>query len=130
MRSAKTFSFCFSKEEKSRTFMGMVYHLIFLFHSCRLLNTILSFQKFASITESFILCLLGVILGVTLTVILGIILNFLSTFLHFLSTFSVHHLHNLTYLFIVLGFTLGFILGFILSYLLPLIPACIIYFRQ
>lgn len=33
----------------------MVYHLIFLFQSCRLLNSILSFQKFASITESSIL---------------------------------------------------------------------------
>ena len=62
--------------------------------------------------REFFLCLLGV----TLTVILGIILNFLSTFLHFLSTFSVHHLHNLTYLFIVLGFTLGFVLGFTQSF--------------
>ena len=55
LRSAKTYSFCFSKEERSRTFITMVYHLIFLFQSCRLLNSILSFQKFASITESSIL---------------------------------------------------------------------------
>ena len=61
------YSFCFSKEEKSRTFIAMVYHLIFLFSSSRLLNPILSFQKFASITESFILCLLGVILGFILS---------------------------------------------------------------
>ena len=46
------YSFCFSKEEKSRTFIAMVYHLIFLFQSSRLLPPILSFQKFASITES------------------------------------------------------------------------------
>ena len=59
----------------------MVYHLIFLFQSSRLLNPIQSFQKFTSITESFILYFLDVILGVTLIVILGVILNFLSTFL-------------------------------------------------
>ena len=34
----------------------------------------------------------------------------------FLSTFSAHHLHNLAYLFIVLGFTLGFILGLTQSF--------------
>ena len=56
--------------------------------------------------------------------------------LGFLSTISVHHLHNLAYLFIVLGFSLGLIWGslkvlrFILSYVLPLIPACIIYLWQ
>ena len=33
-----------------------------------------------------------------------------------LSTISVHHLHNLAYFFIVLGFTLGFILGFTQSF--------------
>lgn len=47
------YSFCFSKEEKSRTFIAMVYHLIFLFESSRLLPPpILSFHKSASITES------------------------------------------------------------------------------
>ena len=55
MRSAKTYSFCFSKEERSRTFIGMVYHQIFLFQSSCLLTTILSFKRFASITDSFIL---------------------------------------------------------------------------
>ena len=63
-------------------------------------------------------------------VIFGVIPNFLSTFFMFLvhfflstfscplSGFSVHHLHNLAYLFIVLGFTLGFTLGFILGFTL------------
>ena len=46
------YSFCFSKEERFWTFIGVVYHLIFLFQSSRLLPPILSFQKFASITES------------------------------------------------------------------------------
>ena len=44
-----------SQKNRDLGFRGMVYHIIFLFQSCRLLNTILSFQKFASITESFIL---------------------------------------------------------------------------
>ena len=99
--------FCFSKEERFRILIGLLYQLIFLFQSSNLLNRILSFQRFDSRTESFLLCLL--------TIILGVILNFLSTFLHFLSTFSVYHLHNFAYLFIVLGFTLGFTLGFILG---------------
>ena len=102
--------FCFSKEERSRIFIALVYHLIFLFQSCRLLNTILSFQKFASITESFIhqflvsfLVSYSPFLGVIslalsiifclLGVILGVILNLLSTLLSFcppfLSTFSL-----------------------------------------
>ena len=46
------YSFCFSKEERFWTFIGVVYHLIFLFQSSRLLPPILSFRKFASITES------------------------------------------------------------------------------
>ena len=133
--------------------MGMVYHLLFLFQSCRLLNPILIIQKFGSITESFIHQFLVSFLvsyspflvsyspflessfafWVSLWLsFLGVILNFLSTFyvscplfclLYWVSVhFSVHHLHNLAYLFIVLEFTLGFILGslkllgFILSY--------------
>ena len=48
------YSFCFSKEERFWTFIGVVYHLIFLFQSSRLLPPILSFQKFTSTTESFI----------------------------------------------------------------------------
>ena len=46
------YSFCFSKEEKFWTFIGVVYHLIFLFQSSRLLPPMLSFHKSASITES------------------------------------------------------------------------------
>ena len=90
----------FASQKKREIRLSWVWYtiLFFLFQCCCLLNTILSFQKFASITESFILyfllsfspflvssfascvifltlsiilCLLGVILGVTLTVILG-----------------------------------------------------------
>ena len=47
--------FCLSKEERFRILIGLLYQLIFLFQSSRLLNPIQPFQKFTSITESFIL---------------------------------------------------------------------------
>ena len=96
MRSAKTYSFCFSKEERSRTFMGMVYHLIFLFQSSRLLPP--PYNHFRSLLQEQRVSFFN-------WGILGL-----------LSTISVHHLHNLAYFFIVLGFTLGFILGFTQSF--------------
>ena len=40
------------RQSPQKLFRAMVYHLIFIFESSRLFTTILSFQKFASITES------------------------------------------------------------------------------
>ena len=106
----QTYSFCFSKEERSKTFMGMVYHLIFLFQSCCLLNTILSFQKFASITESFIHQFLvsflvssfasWVSLGVSFWIFCPLSGGCL------LYWVSVHHVQKFEYRFIVLGVVL------------------------
>ena len=79
--------FASQKKRRSKTFIGVVYHLIFLFQSSRFfeLHTIISEVCFNN--REFHSLILGVILGVTLTGILGVILNFLSTFL---STFSVY----------------------------------------
>ena len=125
--------------------MCMVYHLIFLFSSSRLLTTItiilevcFNNREFHSSILGVILCFLGVIpltlsiilciLGVTLSVILGVILIFLSTFfvsVYFieLSSFSVYIFAIIStifiiqrIIFIVQGFTLGFILGFTQSF--------------
>ena len=106
----------------------MVYHLIFLFQSCRLLNTILSFHNNREFHSSIlgvifgvILCFLGVI-SLALSIILcllGVILNFLSTF--FVSVYFSVYIFAIKstifiiqrIIFIVQGFTLGFTLGFI-----------------
>ena len=81
------YSFCFSKEEKSRTFIAMVYHLIFLFESSRLLPPpILSFHKSASITESsffFFGCHSG-----CHPMLLKVISTFLCVIFHFRSIIS------------------------------------------
>ena len=106
--------FCFSKEERFRTFIGMVYHLYFLFQNSHLLTTILSYKKFASITESFILyfrchfrCHFDCHFWVSFWIFCP---PFYVSYPLFLSTFgvfwrlywvSVHHLHNIAYLFIV-----------------------------
>ena len=79
------YSFCFSKEERFWTFIGVVYHLIFLFQSSRLLPPILSFQKFASITESsfFFWCH-----SWCHPMLLKVISTFLSIIFHFRSIIS------------------------------------------
>ena len=80
------YSFCFSKEEKSRTFIAMVYHLIFLFESSRLLPPILSFHKSASKTESsffFFGCHSG-----CHPMLLKVISTFLCVIFHFRSIIS------------------------------------------
>ena len=126
--------------------MGMVYHLIFLFESSRLLNSILSFKKFTSRTQSFIhqlkvsflvswVFIASLLNSCKSSVRVPFLVSFLVSYSHswchpqlleyhslpfgchsefsvhyveFLSSFFVHHLHNLAYLFIVLGFTLSF----------------------
>ena len=75
--------FCFSKEERSRTFIAMVYHLIYSFPKLLFIeyHTIISEVCFNN--REFHSSILGVILGVILCflgVIWGVILNFLSTF--------------------------------------------------
>ena len=80
------YSFCFSKEEKFWTFIGVVYHLIFLFQSSPLLPPILSFHKSASITESsffFFGCHSG-----CHPMLLKVISTFLSIIFHFRSIIS------------------------------------------
>ena len=79
------YSFCFSKEERFWTFIAMVYHLIFLFQSSRLLPSILSFQKFASIIESsfFFWCHSG-----CHPMLLKVISTFLCVIFHFRSIIS------------------------------------------
>ena len=97
--------FLFSKEERFWTFIGVVYHLIFLFQSSRLLNPIQSFQKFTSITESFILYFFVSFLvsfwifcpPFYVSCLLFCLLNWAVHLfcLHF--CYNVHHLHNLAY---------------------------------
>ena len=95
--------FCFSKEERSRTFIAMVYHLIFSFPKLLFIeyHTIISEVCFNN--REFHSSILGVIFGVIFT-ILGVILCFLGVIslalsiifyllgilLKFLSTFSVY----------------------------------------
>ena len=84
----------------------MVYRLIFLFSSSRLLNLILSFLKFASITESFILYFFCCHFWVSFWIFCPPFYVSCPLFclLYWVSVhFYVHHLHNLAYHFHCLG---------------------------